>query len=397
MSLNGGQPRSLTTSSAGPENIDPSWSPDGRQIAFASNTEQYFQIYVTDTSGSNVWRITTQNNVDHYSPSWSPDGAEIAYAVNGNGYSEIYIANADGSNERLVTVSDGSFAGSLTWSPDGASLMFVVWSSSSSRTIRAINIDGSSVYQVTDSSVESDFPDWDSPDPISSIAQAGVMSIPASDFDTYPGGYRVEIYQYEIDTAADTIRMYFEATASQTDLRPPPGTYLATSSGNIAPTNLDWSSTGTTYYTGWFEFEGRYFRSSSGVSLIYCGCGFYSIPITDLSGYFTGSGHSSWNLFWDSDQVPCGNTTITYYDFESEAQFSADKSTFQRTVVGGDSPTYTLSPQGTYVLEHTYYDLDATVTSEVITVLSDNVLAGERVDNFSGCTLTVTYFMRRIQ
>lgn len=113
-----------------------------------------------------------------------------------------------------------------------------------------------------------------------------IITVPAGDFDTYPGGYRVEIHQYEIDPARDTVRMYFEATASKTDLRPPSGTYLLTPVGRVLPIDEEWTSSGGTRYSGWLEFEGRYFRAYGNVSLEYCGCRLYSIPVTDLRSYY---------------------------------------------------------------------------------------------------------------
>ena len=57
---------------------DPSWSPDGRHIAFDSNRGDKAEIYVMGSDGSNPRRLT-----DHPAwaalPSWSPDGRHIAF------------------------------------------------------------------------------------------------------------------------------------------------------------------------------------------------------------------------------------------------------------------------------------------------------------------------------
>ncbi len=113
-----------------------------------------------------------------------------------------------------------------------------------------------------------------------------IITVPAGDFDTYPGGYRVEIYQYEIDPGRDTVRMYFEATASSNDLRPPTGTFLVTPVGRVFPSDEEWTSSSLTHYSGWLEFEGEYFRASGNNALDYCGCGLYSISITDLRSFY---------------------------------------------------------------------------------------------------------------
>ena len=57
-SVNGGGLNQMTTPDRDVENIEPAWSPTGRQIAFASNQDQYFDIYVLDISRGNVTSIT---------------------------------------------------------------------------------------------------------------------------------------------------------------------------------------------------------------------------------------------------------------------------------------------------------------------------------------------------
>jgi TolB protein len=48
---------------------DPAWSPDGRQIAFASDRAGSFEIYVMNADGSGQTRLTTGGGAN---PSWSP-------------------------------------------------------------------------------------------------------------------------------------------------------------------------------------------------------------------------------------------------------------------------------------------------------------------------------------
>ena len=65
----------------------PSWSPDGRRIAFISghDTDQGgYEIYVTDIDGSNLLRLTN-TRTDDWNPVWSPDGKTIIYYAEGGG------------------------------------------------------------------------------------------------------------------------------------------------------------------------------------------------------------------------------------------------------------------------------------------------------------------------
>lgn len=75
----------------------PNWSPDGKQIAFFSsrgNNTLDIGIYVASSDGSNVRRLTSPWNGDepHHeiSPSWSPDGKRIAYTFDADGDQGLY-------------------------------------------------------------------------------------------------------------------------------------------------------------------------------------------------------------------------------------------------------------------------------------------------------------------
>ena len=83
----------------------PSWSPDGKRIAFASDRKgdlQNFEIYVMDADGGNEQRLTENRQTDWY-PSWSPDSERIAFASDRKGNYEIYVMDADGDNLQNLT------------------------------------------------------------------------------------------------------------------------------------------------------------------------------------------------------------------------------------------------------------------------------------------------------
>ena len=103
----------------------PSWSPDGKRIAFVSTRDGWgnSNIYVMDADGSNQQRLTDGPNGDRY-PSWSPDGQRIAFASIRDGNPEIYVMNADGSNQRRLTRNPSPDT-NPSWSPDGKRIVFV--------------------------------------------------------------------------------------------------------------------------------------------------------------------------------------------------------------------------------------------------------------------------------
>ncbi len=173
----------------------------------------------------------------------------------------VYIANATGTVER-------------------AFLNITAAAANATSTANAINLQQSINAAQNRSTAEA-------VERQATIAAGGLITINASEFDTYGSGYRISVTQYEIDFTQNRVRVYFEATAQSSDLRSPTGTYLTTNSGNVNPlSSSNWSSSGATFYSGYFDFDATYFRNQSGLRLIYCGCGFYDIGLRDLRSYF---------------------------------------------------------------------------------------------------------------
>jgi Tol biopolymer transport system component/DNA-binding winged helix-turn-helix (wHTH) protein len=105
---------------------DPSFSPDGRRIAFISGRDGNQEIYVEDIDGSNLQRLTTHPARDAF-PTFSPDGTQIVFNSNREGESmDVYIMNADGSDPRRLTNwnTDEEIRPGC-WSPDGTQILFV--------------------------------------------------------------------------------------------------------------------------------------------------------------------------------------------------------------------------------------------------------------------------------
>jgi Tol biopolymer transport system component len=122
----------------------PAWSPDGSQIAFSSDRDGDYEIYVMDADGSNVCQLTDNTLIDS-KPTWSPDGTKIGFD-SGEGYNRsIYIMDADGSNQELVLEAQGGWP---AWSPDGTQIAFS-GRMDGNPNIYVVNIDGTELTRMT--------------------------------------------------------------------------------------------------------------------------------------------------------------------------------------------------------------------------------------------------------
>jgi Tol biopolymer transport system component len=155
MNADGSDPRNLTNNSA--EDLSPTWSPDGSQIAFASDRDGNSEIYVMNADGSDP-RNLTNNSAGDWTPVWSPDGSQIAFASQRDGNWDIYVMNADGSDPRaLTTLRTWDYLGA--WSPDGSQIAYSS-NRGSNYEIYVMNADGSDVRRLTDSIHDDAAPAW---------------------------------------------------------------------------------------------------------------------------------------------------------------------------------------------------------------------------------------------
>ena len=80
----------------------PAWSPDGEQIAFATDRDGNLEIYVMAADGSNPTRLT-DNPAEDSNPGWSPDGNQIVFTSDRDGDVDVYTMTPDGSDVSSLT------------------------------------------------------------------------------------------------------------------------------------------------------------------------------------------------------------------------------------------------------------------------------------------------------
>ena len=113
------RPRSLRQVTYGPDvQLGPTWSNDGRMIAFSSNRSGDFEIWVQPLDQPDPIRITQSPGAD-WQPAWSPDGKLIAFRSEQQG-GGLYVISPGGEGLRRVS----EFGYHPRWSPDSKLILF---------------------------------------------------------------------------------------------------------------------------------------------------------------------------------------------------------------------------------------------------------------------------------
>lgn len=138
------------------DDIDPTWSPDGSMIAFASSRSGERQLYVMDSGGSNVRQVTDLNNMGGRS-TWSPDGTKLAFYRGPAGDRDIFVINVDGTG--LERLTDGGDNLGPSWSPDGNWIAFTSFRDGNNE-IYIIHPDGTGLARLTNNRISDWQPRW---------------------------------------------------------------------------------------------------------------------------------------------------------------------------------------------------------------------------------------------
>jgi Tol biopolymer transport system component/class 3 adenylate cyclase len=203
--VSGGEPKRLTFLQA--RINGEAWTPDGREIVFASNAGGGFALwridasggtpqsigitgdflanpsislhgnrlaYLQETSNTNVWSLALPpagkapaapvkliySSKEENSPQYSPDGKKIVFVSNRTGSDEIWICERDGSNPMPLTKFNGPITGTPRWSPDGQQIVFDSRAGGESR-LYIVRPDGTGTPRAIPSiSTEDSVPSW---------------------------------------------------------------------------------------------------------------------------------------------------------------------------------------------------------------------------------------------
>jgi Tol biopolymer transport system component len=158
----GGDPVRLTSA---PGELPGDYSPDGTQIVFFRQDPkappEVGALFVVNTDGTGLRRITPKRFAQLHSGSWSPDGRWILLEHDGS----LFEVHPNGAALRKIPLDDGpgrSSAFSPGWAPDGTRIVFsMAWKATGYQVdIFTARADGTDLFQVTDTPGSDNASDW---------------------------------------------------------------------------------------------------------------------------------------------------------------------------------------------------------------------------------------------
>ena len=141
-----GSTRNLTESSNANERY-PSWSPDGRSVAYVSDAGGQEQVAIRPAEGGTERVLTTFDRGYFYRPAWSPASDRLAFSDNEH---RLWVLDIDGGKPVQVAEDRYNEILDYTWSPDGAWLAYSLSEANQMHSLWLYRIDGAHATRISD-------------------------------------------------------------------------------------------------------------------------------------------------------------------------------------------------------------------------------------------------------
>ena len=145
--------------------LDPSWSPDGRRLAYVASPQAESpppSVHLVDADGRHDHELPAAGQPMEQ-PAWSPDGRRIAYVSHRDeDATDVYLVNADGSGAHRLTTAAAA-DDEPAFSPDGHRVAFTTYGGAGNDDLAVMNADGSGLHRLTSRAAYEYSPAW-SPD-----------------------------------------------------------------------------------------------------------------------------------------------------------------------------------------------------------------------------------------
>lgn len=145
----------------GSQTWSPSWSPNGRQLAFTSDAHGSMAIWILDLETGAPAMLPIPPGYEAWSPSWSPDGKALVFDQKVGGIYNIFTQHIDNPMQRKLTYGN-ALDSDPDWSPDGERIVFVS-DRDGNQEIHVMTTDGRNLTRLTDHPGRDFAPVW-SPD-----------------------------------------------------------------------------------------------------------------------------------------------------------------------------------------------------------------------------------------
>lgn len=177
------------------DDAEPDWHPATQQLAFQSNREGNYDIFISDADGRNVKNLTQTQGKDERMPDWSPDGQSIVYEIgDGINNGEIRVHNI--ATNRSTMLATGR---APVWSPDGKYVAYMQKEPSGYWQIYIQNMRDNTTWSLSHNHEHCRFPAW-SPDGVWIAYNTYI-------FSSAPRGQTYDIWRIQADGSGSPQRM----------------------------------------------------------------------------------------------------------------------------------------------------------------------------------------------